>query len=196
MNDIRVLKETFARLFVIAIQNKENLFSFTYQLERSCFISKIEDGNYDDYFNKSLIAIFYDITGISISEDNSFGVYNDAYWCGYSYFEVFLRTKKPFSYIFLKLPLDKMMDIYAIYHEMDISSLLDFFAKQEQNKTILRLLCEQNKTSLAKLSASTGISLSTLSKYNANDEALYQASFQNIYRISSYFKTPINLFAK
>ena len=194
MNNIGVLKETFARLFVIAVNNKMNLLSFSYQLERSEFIRKIEDGKYDDYFNKSLISIFNDITGITINDDNSYGIYNDAYWCGYSYFEIFLRTKKPFPYIFLKLPLVKMMDIYPIYHEMDISSLLDLFAKQEHEKTILRILCEQARTSLPKLSASTGISLATLSKYNADDKALYNASFQNIFLIAHYFDVPINLF--
>jgi len=195
MNNNYVLKETFARLFVIATTNKMNLSSFSYLLERSDFVRKIETREYDDYFNKSLINIFYDITGITINTDNSYGVYNDAYWCGYSYFEIFLRTKKPFSYIFLKMPLVKMMDIYPIYHEMDISSLLEFFARQEQEKTILRALCEQIRTSLPKLSAATGIALTTLSKYNADDGALYKASFQNIFKIVNYFHAPINLFA-
>lgn len=195
MNNIGFLRETFSRLFVIAVNNKMNLSSFSYQLERSEFIKKIEDGKYDDYFNKSLIFIFNDITGITINDDSSYGVYNDAYWCGYSYFEIFLRTKKSFSYIFLKLPLVKMMDIYPIYHEMDISSLLDLFAKQEQEKTILRALCEQNRISLPKLSTSTGIGLATLSKYNADDKALYNASFQNIIQIAHYFNVPINMFA-
>lgn len=195
MNNIGFLRETFSRLFVIAVNNKMNLSSFSYQLERSEFIKKIEDGKYDDYFNKSLISIFNDITGITINDDSSYGVYNDAYWCGYSYFEIFLRIKKSFSYIFLKLPLVKMMDIYPIYHEMDISSLLDLFAKQEQEKTILRALCEQNRISLPKLSTSTGIGLATLSKYNADDKALYNASFQNIIQIAHYFNVPINMFA-
>ena len=195
MNDIRFLKEMFARLFVIAIQNKMNLFSFTSNLERSEFINKIENGKYDDYFNKPLASIFYGITGISIKEDNSYGVYNDSYWCGYSYFEIYLKTKKPFSYIFLKLPLANLIDVYPIFHEMDISSLLDYFNKQEKEKTILRILCERNKTTLPKLSLETNIPLATLSKYNADDSNLYKASFQNIIRIARYFDSPISLFA-
>ena len=194
MNDTRVLKETFARLFVIAVQNKTHFSSFTYQLERSAFVNKIENGKYDDYFNKSLINIFFDITGNRITDDNSYGVYNDAYWCGYSYFEIYLRTRKPFSYIFLKLPLFKMMDIYSIFHEMDISSLLEYFVKQEHEKTILRLLCEKNNISLPKLSSLTGIGLATLSKYNACDNALYRASFQNVARIAKCLNVPFYLF--
>ena len=47
MINIGVLKETFARIFVIAVNNKMNLLSFSYQLERSEFIRKIEEGKYD-----------------------------------------------------------------------------------------------------------------------------------------------------
>ena len=195
MNNSRSIRELFARLFVMAVQNKVNLSSFTYLLSRSVFVAKIENGQYDDYFNKPLEQIFYDVTGNKVDFDNSYGVFDDAYWCGYAYYEIHLRTKKPFAYIFMKLPLNKLMDTYPVYHEMDISSLLEYFAAEEKKKTILRLLCEQNKTSLAKLSASTGIGLATLSKYNASDDSLYKGSFQNVIRIANTFNAPVSLFA-
>lgn len=194
MNDTRTIKELFARLFVMAVQNKINLSSFTYLLGRSEFVEKIEKGTYDDYFNHALEEIFFDITGNHVSKDDSYGVYDDAYWCGYSYFEIYLRTRKPFSYLFLKLPLTKLMNHYGVYHEMDISSLLELFAQEERKDTILRLLCEQRKTSLVKLSYATGIGLPTLAKYNASDEAVYKASFQNIMAICMFFDAPKNLF--
>ena len=194
MNDTKVLKELFARLFVMAIQNKINLSSLTCLLERSEFVQKIERGTYDDYFNRTLENVFFDITGKRVNEDDSYGVFNDAYWCGYSYFEMHLRTRKPFSYLFLKLPLVRLMNLYPVYHEMDVSSLLELFRQEESKETILRFLCEQRKTSLAKLSYATGIGLPTLSKYNASDEALYKASFQNIMTICRFFDAPTSLF--
>lgn len=196
MNDLRSMKELFARLFVLAFWNKMNLLSFTAALSKSELIKKLELKEYDDYFNKELTDIFFDITGNRINEDNSYGVYNDAYWCGYSYFELQLRTQKPFTYIFLKLPLTKMVDIYTIYHEMDFSSLLEYFVRIRKEKTILRLLCEQRRTSLTKASYETGIGLATLAKYNADDGALYKASFQNVFRIAEFFGFPISLFVQ
>ena len=193
MNDV---KELFARLFVIAFQYKANLLSFAYQLAKSDFVSKVERGRYDEYFHKPLLDIFYDITGRRVDKDGSFGVYDDAYWCGYSYYEIHLRTKKPFAYILLKLPLTLMADMYSIYHEMDFSSLLEYFIKRSKEETILRLLCKEHKKSLPDLSYATGISLTTLSKYNASDEALYKASFQNIKRIQEFFDAPANLFVE
>ena len=194
--DLRMAKETFARLFVIAIQNEINFLAFTSSLERSVFANLIEEDVYDDYFNTPLTRIFFDITKTHIEKVASFGIYNDAYWCGYSYFELQQRLKKPFSYLFLKLPLSKMMDIYPIFHEMDFSALLEFFEKEKDKKTILRALCEQRHCSLSKVSAATGINQATLSKYNADDEALLKGSFQNVYKISKYFNAPVSLFSR
>ena len=193
---MKAIKEIFSRLFVLAIKNKINLYAFTYLLGQSEFLKKVENGVYDDYFNKSLEEIFFDITNKHIDSDDSYGIYDDAYWCGSSYFELFQKTRKSFSYIFLKLPLERMMCIYPVYHEMDITSLIGFFTQAEKNKTILRLLCESNGYSLTKLSQATGINSATLAKYNASDEALYKGSFQNVIKIANFFKAPINLFVE
>ncbi len=193
--DTRVIKDLFARIFVLAVLNKVNFSSFIYSLERSKFVEAIEKGAYSDYFNQPIITIFYQITGYQIDADKSFGIYNDAYWCGYSYFELYQVTKKSFAFIFLKLPFEKMMNVYSIFHEMDFSSLLDYFYKKNDERTILKLLCENKHCSLSKLSIETGISRSTLVKYNSSDENLYKASFQNLYLIAKYFDIPLSTFA-
>ncbi len=61
---------------------------------------KIEKGQYNDYFNKSLEQIFFDITNQKIDRDESFGVYNDAYWCGYSYLNCELEWKDRLYFYF------------------------------------------------------------------------------------------------
>lgn len=194
--DVKKVKELFARLFVLAIQNKINFSAFTKSLERSELVNNIEKNQYSDYFNNSLENIFFDVTNRRIEVDDSFGIYNDAYWCGYSYFELFQSTKKPFSFLFLKLPLSKLINIYSIYHEMDFSSLLDYFYRLDREKTVLRLLCEEKKCSITKLSIETGIGKAALSKYNASDDNLFKASFQAIYKIASFFDVPLSLFYK
>ena len=192
--DIRKIKYIFPRLFVLAVKNQMHLRAFTCALEKSEFIQKVEADEYDDYFNKSILEIFENITSNTLSEDDSYGIYNDAYWSAVSYFELHLRTGKSFSYIFLKFPLAKMMDAYPVYHEMDFSSLYEYFQDLEKERTILRALCQDYRSSLAKISKATGISTNTLMKYNASDSALYKASFQNIIKIAKYFDVPISLF--
>ena len=192
--DLNKVKYVFARLFVVAIQNMVHPTAFTHALEKSDFLKKIESDKYDDYFNKSILDIYESVTGSMLGEDDGFGVFNDAFWSAVSYFDLRLKTNKPFAYIFLKLPLEKLLDMYDVYHEMDFSSLLERFAELEKEKTILRALCEERHISLSKLSKGTGISANTLSKYNASDEALYKGSFQNIIEIATFLDVPISLF--
>ena len=96
------VKQTFARLFVIATNRLMNPYAFTSYLADSNYIRKLEEGNIDEISNIPVSNAFFDITNESINEDSSYGIYNDAYWCGHCYFELFLQTHKPFSYLFLK----------------------------------------------------------------------------------------------
>ena len=147
MNDYEInnVRETFSRLFVLAVMNKMNFSAFTSMLEKSEYVNLIEKNEYNSLFDKPINSLFYEITGFMVSQDDSYGVYNDAYWSGQNYFDLHLKTNKSFSYIFLKLPFDKMMDIYTIFHEMDFTSLVDYFNKRCEEKTIVRLLCEKAK---------------------------------------------------
>ena len=198
MNDYELdsLRETFSRLFVLAVRNKINFKAFTNMLSNSSFIDAIEKDKYNELFNKPIEQLLFSITGYEPKEDNSYGVYNDAYWCGQNYFDLHIKTKKSFVYLFLKLPFEEMMNIYSIYHEMDFSSLVDYFHKKENEKTILRILCEEKRCSLNDLCKATSLSLNTLRKYNSSDDILYKASFQNIAKLIQYFDVSYHLFVR
>lgn len=194
--DAKNVRELFSRLFVLAVMNKINFDSFSNMLEKSFFVNILEKKEYNEYFNNSIEKIFYDITGFKVLKDESYGVYNDAYWCGQNYYDLHTKINKSYSYIFLKLPFSQMINLYPVYHEMDFSSLVDFFNKKEKDKTILRLLCENKKCSLNDISKKTLLSFNTLLKYNASDDALYNGSFQNISKIVKFFDVPYDLFVK
>ena len=198
MNDYELdsLRETFSRLFVLAVRNKINFKSFTNMLSNSSFIDAIEKDKYSELFNKPIEQLLFSITGYEPKEDNSYGIYNDAYWCGQNYFDLHIKTKKSFVYLFLKLPFEEMMNIYSIFHEMDFSSLVDYFHKKENEKTILRILCEEKRCSLNDLCKATSLSLNTLRKYNSSDDILYNASFQNIAKLIQYFDVSYLLFVR
>ena len=188
------IREVFSQLFVIAIKNKMNLDSFTFYLERSKLVYSIENDIYNDMIDTSLDYIFHLITNYKVEDIDVDGIYNDAYWAGQSYFDLQQELKIPFSLLFLKLPLSKMLNIYPIYHEMDISSLVSYFISLNKEKTILRILCENKKCSLNDICKKTNIKLSTLKKYNESDSHLYSASFQNINKLVNYFNTTYSLF--
>ena len=188
------VQDVFARLFVLAIQNDFHPNAFTYMLERSEFVNYIENGKTNELFDLKIETLFETITSYKIETDTSFGIYNDAYWCGYSYFVIFVRSKKPFSYIFLKLPFSDLLSLYPVYHEMDISSLLEYFQDLAKKKTIIRSLVESNKTSLNKLAKELDISVNTLVKYNIDDKYLYRGSFQTLSKLVNIFNLPYSLF--
>ena len=190
------IKQTFSRLFVAATEKKMHLSYFTNVLAKSDYVRKIEQAELMEIVNIPFNILYQLLFDDKILEETGYGVFNDAYWSGHSYFELFLLTHRPFSYIFLKLPLEKMLDVYSIFHEMDFSALLQYFKRLETENTILRLLCKEKGVSLNELSQITGISSNTLKKYNASDAALYKASFQHIYKLSRFFNVSISLFAE
>ena len=192
--ELNKIREVFSQLFVIATKNKMNLDSFTFYLERSELVTLIEKNIYCSKVDNALKDLFYLITSYEVDNIDIEGIYNDAYWAGQSYFDLQKELKIPFSLLFLKLPLSKMLDIYPIYHEMDISSLVSYFINLSKEKTILRILCENKKCSLNDICKNTNINISTLKKYNESDSHLYSASFQNINKLVNYFNTVYNLF--
>ena len=194
--EIEKIRDTFSRLFVLGIKEKVNLYSFTYMLLKSKYVAQIEKNEYDEIFNKPVDVLFYLITGFNVSEESSFGIYNDAYWCGQNYFDLHYRLNKSFEYIFLKFPLEHMINVYSIFHEMDFSSLVEHFKQKEKEKTILRLLCERDKCYLTDVSKKTGININTLKKINIDDEYLYNASFQIVSKIMIFFDVSFLLFVK
>ena len=192
--DLYKIKDIFARMFVIGIQNKINLYSFSSALERSEFVNCIEKDTYSELFNQPLEDIFYSITENKVEKDESYGIYNDAYWAGKCYFDLHTTLNKSFAYLFLKLPIDKMLDLYPVYHEMDFSSLIEYFKQIEEETMILKTLCEEKKVTLTEVSKKTGININTLRKYYRSDVSLYKAEFQNIAKIVEYFDTTFLLF--
>lgn len=187
---IRISEEHFARLFVLCVDNKVNLRAFSNLLMNF-------DGfvlSYKETDIVSLVDLFNEITGLYVSEDTSYGNYNDAYWCGSAYFYIKFHTHKPLSYVLLKLPFDELIDLYNPYHEADYSKTLGYFINCEKRTTILKTLCKENKISMPRLSKDTLININTLKRYAKDDKNLYTGSFQNILIISKYFNITPNLF--
>lgn len=188
-NNLNITVDTFGKLFVLAKKNKLNFSSFSkslikYNINFLKFGVSVE----------SIQNVFEHITGVVPIYNDTYGVYDDAYWCAFVYSRLSEILKKPLAYIICKMPVDILIDMYGIYHEADISMLVDRFNEISKNATILRSLCLMNKISLSKLSKLTGINKNTLVKYNASDSALYKASFEKVYNIRNYFDVDYSLF--
>lgn len=194
INDREIYIDRFARIFVLAIEQRINLDLINEVLARSSLITNIEKDNYSELVNNTiagLVKYYFDCVPF---EDDSLYKYNNAYWCGFVYMNIYYKYHKPFSYIFLKLPLRKLIDMYDVYHEMDIGAVYEIFEEISKQKTILQLLLEKHKINNKKLAKMSKVKISTIVHMKQNDEHLYAGSFANVHKIALALNEPDNLF--
>ena len=190
------IRDFFSRLFVLAKTEMMYFEAFTNALANSDLIKTIEDDKLFFVSTNNIISTYNHITGHYLREDESYGVYNDAYWCGYTYYNLYLKTKKPFSYLFIKFPMNELIDLYPLYHEMDFSHIYDIYLKKEKEITIMQYYKKRRLVSLPTIAKKTGLSLATIKQYVSSDDALYSASFQTIYKLHLLFDAPLSIFRK
>ena len=194
MNNRAFKQHVVARLFVIASQIKMHPEAFASSFINSDFASYLEKDIYDDKYNISILDIFNKITGLNVSRDDSFGVYDDAYWAGHTYYELMIRRKKSFAFLMIKLPLKEMLDLHPVYHEMDLTAIEEYLNEKDKSQSIIKCLLKRYGYKLTEVSKKTKISISTLRKYSENDALLYRASFKHIYLLKNFFEVPYQLF--
>lgn len=186
----------FSKIISLAIEARIHLEIITDSISKSSLVKSLEKNEYSIFYRKTYYEIFLDIFDVSYINDNTFMKYDGGYWCGYVYMNIFYKYKKPLSYIFLKLPLSKLLDMYEVYHEMDISQVYEIFEKEVENDTIIGLLLKKHSISVKNLALKTTVPARTISYYKNSDDNLYKGSFENIAKISNYLDEPSNLFIK
>lgn len=119
-----------------------------------------------------------------------------AYWLGEAYIRLFFKFHKSIFYIFLYLPLDTMINLYPVYHEMDWIKLFEYFEANVKKNNLLPMLLKKRNLSINKLSTLTGISANTIQYYCLNDNHLFEAKYLYIDLLSQALKVKNNLFLK
>lgn len=193
-NDRELYIDRFSRIFVLAIEERINLDLINDVLSKSSLVRNIEKNDYSELYNNSILDIVKHYFGSNLIEDDSLYKYNDAYWCGMVYMYIFYKYRKPLSYIFLVLPLKKLLDMYDVYHEMDISAIYEVFEEISKQKTILQLLFEKHRINNAEIAKLAGVNISTIVHLKKSDNYLYAGSFNNVHRIALALNEPDNLF--
>ena len=189
----RCIRKT-ATLFVMAVNSKIHLKVITKDFEDSVLIRQIENNDYTKIYDESIYDLYEEIFGFPYREENPFLNFNDAYWCGYVYANIFYRYQKPFSYIFSVLPLEFLMDKYPVYHEMDLGQIYEVFEESENKETVFGRLLKEKKISMAFLSRQTVISVNTLKKYKESNDNLYNGKFAILKKITDKLMVNDHLF--
>lgn len=186
--------DCLSQLFSMAIFQRINLDVITDTIGKSDLIHDIEKNKYDIIINNTPKDIFMHLFPFSFMLEEYVLTYDEGYWCGTVYMNLFYHFKKPFSYIFLKLHLSRLLEMYDVYHEMDIGQIYVEFEKIEKEYTIIELLLKKKMISMSELSRVSKVPLRTLNHYKKSDSNIYNGSYENIQRIVVALEVPNNLF--
>jgi len=110
-----------------------------------------------------------------------------SYWAGYylAYYQWY--TSKRFKDIFLRIPLKEIIDMYKIYHEMDVSIFVDDLNKRYDSVTLstkLKTIREARSLSQNELAKLSGVSLRSIQLYEQKVNDIDKAQAQTLYKLA------------
>lgn len=145
------------------------------------FLDCFEKNDLSEFYDKSYEAIIFDLfkKECSFSE----GIDPVVYWCGTQYINIFLNKRIPLKQLFLICSLKQMESYYEIYHQQNESKFIDMFIEKIYSESILKILRKKRNYSARQLAVLSSISINTI-KYYENNKNLYNASFENINKLT------------
>ena len=168
--------ETLTYIIQRAIYNK---YSFDYvqkRISNSEMITEFEKSNVTliafNSYQKNYSLIFDDYNDFEYQRDV---VIN---WVCYAYIYLFINEQITFEIMFILFPIEEMMKLFPLYHEMNITKLDELFYEKTKY-SLLDAIMNKKEIASSKLSESTGISISTIKslRYNKRDLNKLQYSY-------------------
>ena len=118
----------------------------------------------------------------SFSDDKS-----PEYWAGWALAEYQWYTGKRFKDIFEYAPLSKIVSMYSIYHEMDITQFIDTMNQLYDKKdadTKLKQIRESRGLSQTELAVESGVHLRSIQMYEQKANDIDKAQAKTLYKLS------------
>ena len=141
----------------------------------SKMIEELERSNVTTIAFSSMPMIYKDIFE---ANENSYklDVYDIFGWVGYTYMHLFLKLEITFEALFNIVPIQEMLKLYKLYHEMSFSQMLDY-VKEIMDNSILDVVMKNKKWTNQKLSLETKIPLATVKslRYGLRDISKLEA---------------------
>lgn len=163
-------EEVFTYLFSRAIYEKYSFNHIEYKISHSPIIEELENSNVTSIAFSSLDNIYFEIFLTKENKDFKYNL-NDIYgWLGYIYIHLFIDLKITWESLFIVLPIEKAINLYPTYHEMDYLHLLEY-VKSLIPYSVLNNVMKYRKITCEDLSKQTNISISTIKalRYNKRD---------------------------
>lgn len=155
------------------------------------YLDRGDDSFLDNLGLKEMLSAIYPI---DIMEDDLHHINTICMWLGEAYLRLYFKYHRSMSFLFLYLSLEKMSQMFSVYHEMDWTQLYQYFETLIDSKSMLSLLLKSRKMTAYQLSALSGISYQTIKNYTRSNRNIYNASFANISKISFILDVDIHMF--
>ena len=109
------------------------------------------------------------------------------YWAGWALAEYQWYSGKRFAEIFRRVKLSEIIEMYSVYHEMDISKFIS--AMEERCASVvlpskLKALRENRNISQSELSTLSGVKLRSIQMYEQGINDINKAQAETVYRLS------------
>ena len=190
--------ETLTYIFQRAIHNR---YSFDYIQKRICFsemVIEFEKSNVTliafNSYKKNYSLMFDDSDSFEYQRNNLIN------WISHAYIYLFINKQITFESLFLLFPIEEMINLFPLYHEMSVSKLDELYSETTKYSLLDAIMTKRNMSS-NKLAALSGISISTIKflRYNKRDLNKLQYSYvreiakQLDVRIESLFNLRLEL---
>lgn len=109
------------------------------------------------------------------------------YWTGWALAEYQWYTGRRFKDIFERTPLSKIISMYPLYHEMDISQFIkamDALYESIDCDTKLKRIRESRSISQTELAKLSGVKLCSIQTYEQKGNDIDKAQAQTLYKLS------------
>lgn len=109
------------------------------------------------------------------------------YWAGWALAEYQWFTGRRFKDIFERIPLPKIISMYSVYHEMDITGFIDTMEelyKAAEGDSKLKRIRESRGLSQSELAEQSGVKLRNIQMYEQRYNDIDKAQAQTLYKLS------------
>lgn len=116
------------------------------------------------------------------------------YWAGWALADYCWYRCKSLDDIFYAVDFVKVLEMYHLYHEMDITQFydtLDKYIKEGSIKTKLRIMRELNNLSQSQLAKKSGVSLRSIQLYEQRVNDIDKAQSQTLFKLAKTLNCPI-----
>lgn len=133
---------------------------------------RISESKYFNNFNKDFFtsesyistdeiieSIYFDA---DLDENTKNVTYNELEWVSMVYINIIEDTGLGFEAIFCYAPIEKVIMMYHLYHEMDFSQSVQWFNEERNKASIIKVLMKRMNMSNDYVSSKTNISLSMI----------------------------------